>query len=185
MYKIMIAECKQEVSTFNPFLSQYDDFVVNVGSEILDYHRGGQVEIGGALSVLDARDDLELVPVYSARSITSGGTLSAEGFNRIASEFVEQLRQMPPVDAVYFSLHGAMCAENESDPEGWLLEETRKVVGEDIPVVISMDLHGIVTDKMLQHSDAFTAFHTYPHVDFYDTGVRAAKLLLKILDEGI
>jgi microcystin degradation protein MlrC len=75
-----------------------------------------------------------------------------------------------------------MQAENENDPEGLLLEQARLILGEDIPIVISMDLHGIMTDRMLRHTDAIVVYHTYPHVDFKETGERAARLLLKILD---
>ncbi|MBI3959449.1 MAG: M81 family metallopeptidase [Chloroflexi bacterium] len=57
------------------------------------------------------------------------------------------------MDAVYFSLHGAMTAANELDPEGYLLAETRKILGERIPIVISLDLHGILTQRMLAHTD--------------------------------
>lgn len=185
MSKIMILECKQEVSTFNPFLSHYEDFDISIGNQILEFHRGGKLEVAGALNVFDARPDIEIIPIYSARSITSGGTLSAEGFTLITTEFLEQLQIAPPVDAVYFAMHGAMCAENESDPEGYMLSEMRKILGEDIPIVISLDLHGILTDRMIRQINAFTAFHTYPHVDFYDTGLRAAQLLLKLLDEQI
>jgi microcystin degradation protein MlrC len=85
------------------------------------------------------------------------------------------------VDAVYFALHGAMASENEDDPEGYLLAETRKILGEQIPIVVSLDLHGVLTDRMLQHADAAVMYHTYPHVDFYETGGRAARLLLRIL----
>jgi microcystin degradation protein MlrC len=78
-------------------------------------------------------------------------------------------------------MHGAMASEREPDPEGWLLAETRKILGEEIPIVVSLDLHGILTDRMLEHSDAMVAYHTYPHVDFFETGQRAAKLLLRIM----
>src|SRR5689334_5598743 len=108
MPRIMIAECKQEVSTFNPHLSHYDDFDISYGKAILDLHRGSPIEIGGALSVFEAIEGIELVPTYSARSITSGGTLGAADFRRIADEFLTAVRNAPPVDAVYFSLHGAM-----------------------------------------------------------------------------
>lgn len=74
-----------------------------------------------------------------------------------------------------------MQAENENDPEGYLLQEARRILGEDIPFVVSLDIHGILTDRMLQHSDAIVAYHTYPHVDFFETGARAANLLLKIV----
>ncbi|MEO6754781.1 MAG: M81 family metallopeptidase, partial [Chthoniobacteraceae bacterium] len=84
-------------------------------------------------------------------------------------------------DGVYFSLHGAMATQSEDDPEGYLLAETRRILGEHVPIVISLDLHGILTDRMLEHSDAAVAFHTYPHVDFFGTGERAARLLLRIV----
>ena len=103
----------------------------------------------------------------------------------IAGEFLDAVRERRPVDAVYFSLHGAMAAEGEGDPEGYLLAETRKILGERIPIVISLDLHGILTDRMLEHTDALTVYHTYPHEDMFETGARAARLLLRILDEGV
>ena len=181
MTKILIAECKQEVSTFNPHLSDYEDFAVRRGREILRYHRAVRNEIGGALSVLDGMPGVELVPTYSACFITSGGTLAATAWRRIADEFLASIRAAPSVDGVYFCMHGAMASEDELDPEGYLLAETRKIVGETIPIVVSLDLHGIATDRMCEQGDAIVAYHTYPHVDFYETGVRAARLLLRLL----
>jgi len=181
MNRILIAECKQEVSTFNPHLSGYGDFGVRRGRELLDYHRTVRNEIGGALSVFDEAPDVALVPAYSAFFITSGGTLAKPDWERIASEFLEEIRKAPSVDGVYFCMHGAMASEEELDPEGWLLAETRKILGESIPIVVSLDLHGILTDRMVEHSDAIVAYHTYPHVDFFETGQRAARLLLRIL----
>jgi len=185
MKRILIAECKQEVSTFNPHLSGYDAFAVRRGEEITRYHRAVRNEIGGALSVFDRRADAELVPTYSAFFITSGGTLGRAAWQRIADEFLSSIRAAPPVDAVYFCMHGAMASEEELDPEGYLLAETRKILGERIPIVVSLDLHGILTDRMVEHSDAVVAYHTYPHVDFYETGQRAARLLLRLLDGGV
>ena len=181
MIRILIAECKQEVSTFNPHPSGYGDFGVRRGHELLDYHRTVRNEIGGALSVFDEAPDVKLVPAFSAFFITSGGTLAKTDWERIASEFLEEIRQAPPVDGVYFCMHGAMASEEELDPEGWLLAETRKILGEKIPIVVSLDLHGILTDRMVEHSDAIVAYHTYPHVDFFETGQRAARLLLRIV----
>ncbi len=181
MPRILIAECKQEVSTFNPFQSGYADFTLRHGQSILDYHRQVRSEVGGALSVFDATPGVELVPACSAHFITSGGTLADAAFERIADELLSSIRAAPPVDGVYFSLHGAMATQSEGDPEGWLLEQTRKIVGEQVPIVISLDLHGILTDRMLEQSDAAVAFHTYPHVDFFSTGERSARLLLRIV----
>ncbi len=182
MRRILIAECKQEVSTFNPHLSQYADFRVRYGQDLLNYHRSVRNEIGGALSVFDELADVEIVPAYSACFITSGGTLAADAWQRIAREFIESIRSAPPVDGVYLCMHGAMASQEELDPEGFLIAETRRVLGDDVPIVVSLDLHGILTDRMVEHSDAIVAYHTYPHVDFFETGERASRLLLKILD---
>lgn len=185
MTRILIAECKQEISSFNPVPSQYDDFRVSFGPALFTHHEGVQSEVAGALSVFRQRPDLELIPAYGVRANTSGGTLTAAGFRRIADEFLGAVRAAGPVDAVYFSLHGAMASEDEVDPEGYLLAETRKILGERVPLVASFDLHGIITDRILQHCDAITIYHTYPHVDFFQTGERAARLLLRIIDEGV
>ena len=184
-HRVLIAQCKQEVSSFNPVASHYDDFEVTYGDSILEECRDGREELGGALSVFDARTDIQIVPTVRFQAITSGGTLAATDFGRITEEILGGIEAAQPVDGVYFSLHGAMSAENESDPEGFLLYEARRILGEDVPIVISLDLHGIVTDRMMGIVNALTVFHTYPHVDFFDTGVRAARLLLSIMLEGI
>ncbi|MFM9960625.1 MAG: M81 family metallopeptidase [Planctomycetaceae bacterium] len=187
MPRIVIAECKQEVSTFNPTRSYFEDFRIVRGSALLDHHRKVREEVGGALSVFDADHRVELAPAFGASANTSGGVLSAESFRRLCDEFLGDLAkasQNGRLDGAYFSLHGAMQAENEDDPEGFLLQEARRILGEQIPIVVSLDLHGVLTDRMLAHSDAVVAYHTYPHVDFFETGARAARLLMKILMEG-
>lgn len=180
MMRILIGECKQEISTFNPAVSCYDDFEISFRKGVLLFHDGIRSEVGGALGIFRA-NGVEGVGTYSARAITSGGTLGAADWNRIADEFLTAIRQAPPIDGVFFAMHGAMCAKNEVDPEGYLLQETRKILGDTIPIVVSLDLHGVVTDRMLRHADAVVAYHTYPHNDFFETGERAAILLLRII----
>jgi microcystin degradation protein MlrC len=185
MAKILIAECKQEVSTFNPAPSHYTDFMIYRGAQVIEHHRRVRNEVAGALSLFDGRDDVDLAPVISARAITSGGTLAAADWTKLAHEIVTSLqacKDAGEIDAAYFCLHGAMSAENECDPEGYLLQEARRIFGEHIPIVASFDLHGILTDRMMQHCDAIVCYHTYPHVDLFETGARAAKALLRIID---
>jgi microcystin degradation protein MlrC len=184
MPRILIFDCKQEISSFNPLPSGYDNFHVERGADLLA-HRGLNTELGGALSVFDARADVTVVPAIAARA-GSAGILSAEGWARLSSEILSALRaEAGGVDAVYASLHGAMGAEGELDPEGHLLTELRAMVDPGVPIVMSLDLHGICTDRMLRQVDAQAVYHTYPHVDFADTGARAAQLLLRLLDGGV
>jgi microcystin degradation protein MlrC len=181
---ILVAECMQEISSFNPLPSDYENFAIDRGEGLYD-QRGLNTAIGGALAVFEARSDVTIVPTISARA-GSAGMLSAEGWRRLHAEIVDSLAaHVGSVDAIYFSLHGAMGAAGEPDPEGALLETVRGLFGETVPLVISLDLHGILTDRMLRQIDGVTVYHTYPHVDFADTGRRGAGLLLSILDRGL
>ena len=104
----------------------------------------------------------------------------------MSGEILDSVRPVAgQVEAVYASMHGAMGAEGELDPEGYLLKEIRAMVGPDLPIVVSLDLHGILTDRMLKQVNGLTIYQTYPHVDFADTGARAARLLLRMLDDGV
>ncbi|MBI5761428.1 MAG: M81 family metallopeptidase [Planctomycetales bacterium] len=183
--RILLAECIHEVCSFNPVPSRYDDFFVNRGEQLLAFHRGIGSEVSGALSEFTPRSDIEVVPTFGARGIASGGTIPAADFDRLAGEFLDSLRTAGPVDAAYFALHGAMAAEQEDDPEGFLLAEARKILGPDIPIVASFDLHGVLTDRMLEHTNAIVLYHTYPHVDFFETGQHASRLLLRLLAREI
>ncbi len=182
--KIVVAECTQEISSFNPLPSQYEDFTIETGDALLG-RRGLNAAIGGALSAFDTRDDVVVLPTISARA-DSAGILSAQGWLRLSTRILDAVvDQARGADALYVSLHGAMGAVGEPDPEGYLLEAFRQAVGPDVPIVISLDLHGIATDRMLRQIDGLTAYKTYPHVDFADTGRRAARLLLDIVDHGL
>ncbi len=183
-HKILIAQCTHEAASFNPIPTRFEDFSVTIGEALLESNRGGRGTIGGALSVFDQHADIQLVPTFGAGAL-SGGDLAAADFDRLAGEFLKHLKAAPAVDGVYFSLHGAMAAKNEGDPEGYLLAESRKILGESVPIVVTLDLHGILSDRMLKHSNGFVAYHTYPHVDHFETGERAAKLLLRIISGKI
>ena len=182
MPRILIAECMQEISSFNPLQSGYDHFSVQHGEEL---YRQATLNsaVGGALAVFRGAPGVETVPAYSARA-GSAGLLSAAGWKRLAEEFVEAVAaNLANIDGIYVSLHGAMGADGELDPEGFLLAEVRRLAGPRVPIVISLDLHGILTDRMLRQIDGLTLYHTYPHVDFADTGARAARLLLRLMTQ--
>ena len=179
----MIAGFLQETGSFNPKPTVYDDFDVLVGDRVLEAFRGSRHYIGGAARVFDARDDVEIVPTYSASSGT-GGPVPAADLDRLIGELLEQVQSVSNIDGVYLSLHGAMAGETEDDPEGRVLEEVRAHVG-DVPLTASMDLHGIVTDRLVDGIDVISFLHTYPHVDAYETGERAARNLLGMLDGTI
>lgn len=185
MPRIAVAECIHEVCSFNPVPTRYDDFATLLGESLFEYHRPLRTEVGGALDVFRGEPGLDVVPTFGARGIASGGVIAQADFDRLAQQWLDALRAAGPVDGAYFALHGAMASDDEPDPEGYFLEEARRILGERVPIVASFDLHGILTDRILRHADAIAVYHTYPHVDFFETGQRAATILGRLMKKEI
>jgi len=185
MKKILIAGCAQEISSFNPVECKYEIFHIIRDNEIYEYHEGKNSYIGGAIEEINNSINIEPIYTYVAEGFAAG-TLEHSAFTKIKDEFIEKIKiYKDKVDGIYLSLHGAMASSEELDPEGLILEEVRKIFGKKIPIVISLDLHGVLTEKMLTNCDGVSSLLTYPHIDFADTGKRAIKLLKKIMFENI
>ena len=179
MPKIIVAHYFQETNSFHPNPTTYENFGVTRGEDLI---RDGRGVVNGAVDQFAKRSDVEIVPTYGA-GMGAGGTITHECFERISSECLEAIEENSAgADALYFSMHGAMAAEIEKDPEGYMLQEARNILGPDVPIVISLDMHGTVTRRMLRHMQGASILHTYPHIDWYETGERAATMLLSILD---
>ena len=108
MPRILIAECINEICSFNPVPTRYEDFATQRGDALFDYHHGVGSEAGGALKVFAGEPNVAVVPTLGARGITSGGTIAQADFERLARELLDAVRQAGPVDGAYFALHGAM-----------------------------------------------------------------------------
>lgn len=179
--KILIAAFKQETSTFNPTRTTYDLFNVLHGDELYKL-RGTNTEIAGAIDVLEKHNDIEIVPTYSASSVSGGPVLDAD-LNRITEELLSAVRNAGPADGMVMVFHGAMAGETEMDPEGRVLIGLRDILG-NIPIVTTYDLHGVITDRLVEHSHIMVPFHTYPHIDMFETGQRGADALLRMLKDN-
>ena len=94
--RILIFSCMQEVSSFNPVPSTIDDFNIGHGQEWLDDRRSIDDEIGGALSVFEAEEGIEMVPTMGANAITSGGTLQAADWASLRDDLVASLEDNLP-----------------------------------------------------------------------------------------
>jgi len=118
-------------------------------------------------------------------STTPAGYVTEDAYERIAAMLIADLRAALPVHAVPISAcTGAMVAEHIEDPEGELLRRIRAVIGPDVPVIASLDLHSNTTPEMAALSDGLVGYTTYPHVDMAETGAKAAKLLVETLRQG-
>ena len=183
MKNILIAQIRQETSTFNPHPTVYGMFKQHHGKDIIEKHTDTDTELAAFIDLIAKRDDINILPTMSAASV-SGGAIPKDDLDQLLGEMIDSIRtaaEQNSVDAVYMCLHGAMAGIEEEDPEGRLIAGARELVG-DVPLVASVDLHAIITDKMLELCDVIVPFHTYPHVDQYSTGTRATTALLDMLD---
>jgi microcystin degradation protein MlrC len=176
--KIAIASMLQESNTFSPVFTKYADFDPVFGPAVLRRHEGKLTEMGGFISILREAGE-EIAPVCAAWAITANRLLR-DDFERIGREFEAGLKKARP-DALLLAMHGAQTAEGEDDVEGSILARARRVLGPDKPIIMTLDLHANVTRRMVDLATAIVGYHTYPHVDMYEVGQKAARLLLRTL----
>jgi microcystin degradation protein MlrC len=189
MPRIAVGGFLHETNTFAPTKAAYADFVhgggwpsMAEGADVLTAIRNINVGLAGFIGEAETYG-WELVPtVFAAASPCAHVT--REAYERIAKVIVDGIAGAGPIEAVYLDLHGAMVAEHVDDGEGEILRRVRSVIGDKLPLVVSLDLHANVTPKMVHHADALIAYRTYPHVDMADTGRAAARHMALLLRDG-
>lgn len=97
------------------------------------------------------------------------------------SQLLWEAYEKEPYDGIALFMHGGGSAEGYPDPEGTMLEAVRQKMGKDIPLGVVLDLHGNVTDRMVENSDLLMGCKHYPHIDEYDEG----RILFRLLVEKI
>src|SRR6202795_2920031 len=186
MTRIAVGAFLHETNTFAPTKATYADFVhgggwpaMAQGPGVLKTMRNINCGLAGFVAEAEA-NGWDMVPTISCGASPSAH-VTEDAYERIARVMIDGIRAAGPLDAVYLDLHGAMVTEHLDDGEGEILARVRQVIGNDLPLVVSLDLHANVTPEMVEHADALIAYRTYPHVDMADTGRAAAKHLELLL----
>ena len=177
MARIAVGGIQHETNVFGPYRAKYEVFEVRDewpplcrGERMLDEVGGMNLPVSGAIDRLRALGH-EIVPLLWC-SATPSAHVTEDAFERISAMMLETLQAGAPVDGVVLDLHGAMVCEHVADGDGELLRRFRAAVGDEVPIVATLDLHANVSEQMLLLASALEAFRTYPHVDMHDTGVR-------------
>jgi len=180
MKKIICGQFKQETNRYSPGVSDEKAYrkreYIWEEAALRAHFTGTKTELGAFFDVLDPCEDIELVPVMALNA--SPGPVTAQGiWDQVAERLLEAIDKQPHVDGVLLALHGAMVTEEMEDGEGQLLQRLRLRLGPDVPIVTTLDLHANVTARMIENATALVSCDYYPHTDFYETGLRAAKIL--------
>ena len=176
--KVFSASVMHETHTFcitPTTLDRFRETCYLRDAEIPAAMRGTRGEGGAVFALADEYGWTLVHPV--AAFAQPAGKVTDDAFEHFAGLIIDSLRRALPIDGVLLPLHGAMVTDGYDDAEGELLARIRAVIGRDIPVAVSLDLHANATEDMARHADIITTYRTTPHIDMYETAERAGRLL--------
>lgn len=181
--RVALGGISHETHSFAEPHTSLADFRIRRGEEILTTLTGSPSSVGGMIQGA-TEHRWELLPTLYASAMPSG-TVVEEAYQTMLGELVERMKKALPLDGVLLSLHGAMFTEQQLDPEGDILAKVRAVVGEEVPIVIVLDMHANVSPQMVESADAVLAYDTNPHLDGYPRGQEAADILDLLMRRAI
>eukprot|EP01037_Dinobryon_pediforme_P002135 gene2135-2172_t len=171
--RIAVGGLHVECCTYNPVKLVEQDFVIWRGEEMLAQP---YFDVLGAF-------EATYLPTFYARAVP-GGPISRATHANFKADFLTRLKQAMPLDGVYLAMHGANYAEGLEDCEGDWLTATREVVGPDCIIAVSYDMHGDITQRIVDAIDIFSTYRTAPHIDVKETQLRSLKMLHHTLTTG-
>lgn len=172
--RIAVGGFHVECSNYNPSLTRTEDFRIVRGPELL---------ASPAFQFLK-EFDADFLPTFHARAVP-GAPIERTTYDAFKAEFLERLAAFGPIDGLYLALHGASFVEGMEDAEGDFIAAARAQIGPDIPITVSYDLHGNVSQPIIDAIDLYSAYRTAPHIDVEETMRRSVALLVRRLETGV
>lgn len=172
---IVIAQLKHETNTFSPVPTPLSRFT-RVGetppcgeAAIREYRNTGSA-IAAMIDLVEEAGMAYQIAV--AGNAAPSGPVQTEAYEWMVSRICTAVEA--GCDAILLDLHGAMVTERHDDGEAELLRRLRQIAP-GVPIAVALDMHCNLSNSMVQAADVLAGYQTYPHVDVYETGVRAAK----------
>ena len=181
--RILIGMMMHETNTFSAVKTTLKDFDPLYGEELIHALKGTRSGIGGFIDVLE-KHGAEIIPTIGAGA-TPSGPLANKDYKNIVNTILKAATDSKPVDGVLLALHGAMIAEDVPDAEGTLLKKIHEAIGPRVPIIITLDLHGLISKLIVDNCDAIFGYDTNPHIDMYERGVEAAETIIKTIKGDI
>ena len=180
MIRLAVLGLWHEANSFSPYLvddAYFEAVGVLRGAELVARHKTGTTTVSGYLAAASEHPDVELVPLVMT-SLIPAGPITNEALRTRADELIDALELNGPYDGVLACLHGAAVSEEILDVDGYLLRRFRDVVGPDVPIGVSLDLHANISAEMCECADVLNTYRTNPHVDARETAVEVAELII-------
>jgi microcystin degradation protein MlrC len=176
--RLFLAMLSHETNTFSNVptdRAQFEARNLHYGGEIVETFRGTGTCLGGMIAAAE-RLGARLVPSVAAAA-SPAGRVTADIYAHVKDRLLADLRGAGPLDGVLLDLHGAMVPEGMDDGEGDVIAAVRGLVGPGVPIAVTLDLHGNLSEAMVRGADLLHGYKTYPHVDMAERGVEATERL--------
>ncbi len=183
---VAIGGILHETHTFMEQRTVLADFAaqsLHFGADILSSMHGSRSGIGGMIDRA-TEYNWQLLPTLYAAAMPAGLVTEA-AYRELLRELTDRLAQCVPVDGVLLALHGAMVAEGELDAEADIVVRVRAFVGDAVPIVVLLDMHGNISPRLVELADVLLAYDTNPHIDAYARGLEAAEIMARLLRREI
>ncbi len=155
-----------ETNTFSATPTDYalfEESGILRGEDLVRAHGEAQSSVSGYLDV-GREPGVEVVPLYFANTGPLG-TITADAFERISAECLQLLDEHGPWDGILLVLHGAAVSAQYHDADGEFAARVRALVGPEMPIGVSLDLHGNLTQRLVENATATVVYRTNPHLD--------------------
>lgn len=169
--RIVTLGISHESNTFATVLTRESEFYVVRGDDVLK---------GQQWADYLKNEGVEIIPTLHAGG-WPGGVVERSAYENFSKEILDGIKKAGRVDGVYMDMHGALHVEGYEDAQVSLISEIRKIVGPDVLISGSFDLHGNLSDEFVRQIDILTAYRTAPHRDADETKLRAVTLLCDAL----
>ncbi|HCI86188.1 MAG TPA: hypothetical protein DHV68_05030 [Dehalococcoidia bacterium] len=178
--KFAILGISHETNTFSKVPASYEEFMkshIERGQEIIDEYGESEYTISG---YLQAAEDFgfEAVPLMYGKTGPIG-TITKDAYDRLTEEMFQMLKDQGPWDAVLISNHGAAVSEEFPDMDGEFTRTVREIVGPDVPVGMTLDMHANVSKDSVANTDVCVVWRTCPHLDAKVRGYKCAELIYR------
>lgn len=173
--RILTCGIRHESNTFSTLPTTESDFKVLRGKEVLENQLWAEAY---------QNEDVEFIPALHAYA-WPGGIVERSVFDNYKNEILDRIRKAGKLDGIYLDMHGALHVEGYEDAQATLIEGIRNIVGSEVMISGSFDLHGNLSSDFVEHINILTAYRTAPHRDGAETKVRAVKMLIETIRKGI
>ena len=179
--RVVIAMMKHETNTFSPVPTPLERFARGqstpyYGEDALEAMRGHGTCMGGFIHLAEEAGAEIVTPI--AANAWPSGPVHDDAYEHMAGTICEAVAK--GCDAVLLDLHGAMVTESLEDGEGELMRRLR-AISPDLPIAAAFDMHTNMYPAIADNATSVAGYQTYPHVDHFDTGLRAARPLFAML----